>query len=149
MSEKRPGRPALTEEQREARRVRKNERNKKYYASRKDEILERRAERYDPLEAQEKYQQNKEDILERQRTYYMKRKNQIKEQHLSALEELGGVRSIGELYENLKNNLDGVQVADLEALTRLVLLHVYTNPGGVKKSDEPVEIDINSIPISD
>jgi len=149
MSESRPGRPALTEEQREARRAKKNERNRNYYNSKKDEIKARRAERYDPEEAHQKYLENQEEITQRQRECYLNRRRKHKENLIEALEELGGVKDFKVFYGGLKRNIEGIHQADLEALTRLVLLHAFTHQTPVEMSEELVEIDPDTIPFTD
>ncbi len=101
-----------------AAKIKKNARNKDYYARNRDAIRARRAEAYDPDLERQKYLENRELILAQQRAAYESRREAAKAERIANICGLCPTISISDAISAFSPELS---MRDLEVIERMVL----------------------------
>jgi hypothetical protein len=130
ISEPKPRRPCAgskvhTEEELLRLRMKKNERNRRYYHKNKDVINQKRIEEYDPDKKREYYYTNQEKVLKSQRHHYKLAKDNEKKERLNALLPLVETdEGLKKLIQTHLENLDDIRLAEIATLEKSIILTV-------------------------
>jgi hypothetical protein len=140
------GRPkkTLTEEQIQARKEKKNEKNRIYYEQHKDVIRSRSRNTYDPERKAQYYEQNQQRILQAQKELYHKK---INEEKLVSLRNLYDMVENDQLKRIIQIQIDNhteIKPSQVHTFVQSILAVLQENDTeSVDSDDERLNIMIN------